>query len=871
MIMKKKDFSLEHEKLVDNTVIYPVEINTEMKKSFIEYAMAVNISRAIPDVRDGLKPVHRRILYGMNEMGNTSDKPHKKCARIVGDVLGKFHPHGDSSVYGALVRFAQDFAIRYPLVDGHGNFGSVDGDPPAAYRYTEARLSKIADEMLRDIDKETVDFSPNFDASLKEPNILPARFPNLLVNGSDGIAVGMATNIAVLNNPEMSIEEIMEILPAPDYPTGGVIMGTTSLKQAYLTGKGSVSIRSKTEIEEEDGKSRIIVTEIPYQVNKSELIKHIADMVKDKRLEGIQDIREESDRHGMRIVFDVKRDYNAQVVLNTLFKKTQLQNSYGITFLALDNGYPKILNIKQILDCYIAHQKEVIYRRTKFDLARAEERAHIIEGLVVALANIDEVIKIIKNSKDREEASNGLQGVFLLSQAQATAILEMKLQRLTNLEVEKLNNELASLKNQIEELKSILESDEKIKNVSITEISEIKEKYGNERRTEIDYNADSDINIEDLIEKENVVISMTDLGYVKRIPVSEYKQQSRGGMGVTTHKTKEEDYVKYMTVCSTHDTLMFFTDYGKVYTLKGYEIPEESKTARGRNLVNLIDIEKDEKVQAVLPKNPEKGEFLTMATKKGLIKKTPASEFDSIRKTGKIAIALAEGDSLINVDYTTGEDSVMVATNEGKCIRFSEKDTRSLGRDTMGVKAIELPDTDFVVSMIVCDESKDVLTITENGFGKRSPLSEYKIQNRNGKGMKAGVFNEKTGKLVGMKLVSEDEDVMLIADNGIIIRTKANSISKINRDTMGVKVMKTHEGAKVACIAISETITEEEKSEIENELTEENLEENAISENQEQKLLEDNIDETINNELSNEEMNSEESKDSENLSDNIDV
>lgn len=822
--MKKKDYTLEHENLVDNTTIYPVEINTEMKKSFIEYAMAVNISRAIPDVRDGLKPVHRRILYAMNEIGNTSDKPHKKCARIVGDVLGKYHPHGDSSIYGALVRFAQDFAIRYTLVDGHGNFGSVDGDPPAAYRYTEARLSKIADEMLRDIDKETVDFSPNFDANLKEPDILPARFPNLLVNGSDGIAVGMATNIpphnlreaidaviAEIQNPDMTIDEIMEIMPAPDYPTGGIIMGTASLRQAYMTGKGSVVIRSKTEIEEDDGKAKIVVTEIPYQVNKSELIKQIAGLVKDKRIEGIQDLREESDRHGMRIVIEVKRDFNAQVVLNTLFKKSQLQCSYGINFLALDNGYPKILNIKQILDCYIAHQKEVIYRRTKFDLAKAEERAHIIEGLVIALANIDEVVRIIKASKDRDDASANLQASFMLSQVQAGAILDMRLQRLTSLEVEKLNNELVSLKNLIEELRAVLDSEEKVKEIIIKEITEIKEKYGDDRKTEIDRNADADINIEDLIERENVVISMTHQGYVKRLPVTEYRLQSRGGMGVTTHKTKEEDYVEHMFVCSTHDTLFFFTNFGKVYTLKGYEIPEEQRTAKGRNLINLIDIEKDERVQAVLPKKNEETAFLIMATKNGLIKKTATSEFDSIRKTGKIAISLAEGDELIDVEYTGGEDTVMVATSSGKCIRFSEKDCRPLGRDTMGVKAVELDgENDHVVSMIVCKGDKDILTITENGFGKRTALGDYKVQNRNGKGMKAGVFNEKTGNLVGMKLVGNDEEVMLIADNGVIIRTKADSISKIGRDTMGVKVMKTHEGAKVCALAVTESIKEED-------------------------------------------------------------
>ena len=829
--MKKRDFSLEHEKIVDNTVIYPVEINDEMKKSFIAYAMAVNVSRAIPDVRDGLKPVHRRILYSMNEVGITSDKPHKKCARIVGDVLGKYHPHGDSSVYGALVRLAQDFAIRYPLVGGHGNFGSVDGDPPAAYRYTEARLSKLADEMLRDIDKETVDFSPNFDATLKQPDVLPARFPNLLVNGSDGIAVGMATNIpphnlnevvdavvAEINNPDMTIEEIMEILPAPDYPTGGVIMGTEALRQAYLTGKGGVVIRSKAEIEEhDDGKTKIVVTEIPYQVNKSEMIKNIANMVKDKRIDGISDIKEESDRHGMRIVFDVKKDFNAQVVLNTLFKKTQLQCSYGINFLALVDGYPKVLNIKQILDCYIAHQKEVIYRRTKYDLAKAEEREHIIEGLVVALANIDEVIKIIKASKDREEASNNLQNSFLLSAVQAGAILDMRLQRLTSLEVEKLNNELADLRNLITELRGILASEDKVKQIIVKELTEIKETYGDERKTEVDLNGSADVNIEDLIEKEDVVISMTHFGYVKRIPVTEYRKQHRGGMGSTGHKPKEEDFVEHMFICSTHNTLFFFTNLGKVYTLKGYEIPEEQKTARGRNVINLLPLEKGETVQAILPKLVDGDGYLVMATKNGLIKKTPTSEFESIRKTGKIAIALKDGDKLIAVEYTSGNNTIMVASNEGKCIRFSENDVKPLGRDTMGVKAIDLSSDDYLVDMIVYKEGYDILTITERGYGKRSDVSEYKIQNRNGKGIKAGIFNEKTGRLVGLKQVTEDEDIMLIANNGVIIRTPAVNISKITRDTIGVKVMRLAEGTTVSCVAVADSVAEDITGETEEE------------------------------------------------------
>ncbi len=828
---KKRDYSLEHEQLVDNTIIHPVEINDEMKKSFIAYAMAVNVSRAIPDVRDGLKPVHRRILYSMNESGITSDKPFKKCATTVGDVLGKYHPHGDSSVYGALVRLAQDFAIRYPLVSGHGNFGSVDGDPPAAYRYTESRLSKLADEMLRDIDKETVDFSPNFDATRKQPDVLPARFPNLLVNGSDGIAVGMATNIpphnlnetvdaviAEINNPDMTIEEIMEILPAPDYPTGGVIMGTEALRQAYLTGKGGVVIRSKTEIEEHpDGKTKIVVTEIPYQVNKSEMIKNIANMVKDKRIDGISDIREESDRHGMRIVFEVKRDFNAQVVLNTLFKRTQLQCSYGINFLALVDGYPRVLNIKQILDCYIAHQKDVIYRRTKYDLAKAEEREHIIEGLVVALANIDEVIKIIKASKDREEASANLQASFLLSAVQAGAILDMRLQRLTSLEVEKLNNELAELRALITELRGILASEDKVKQIIVKELTEIKEVYGDERKTEVDLNGSTDINIEDLIEKEDVVISMTHFGYVKRIPVSEYRQQHRGGTGSTGHKSKEEDFVEHMFICSTHNTLLFFTNLGKVYTLKGYEIPEEQKTARGRNVVNLLPLEKGETVQAILPKLADGDGYLVMATKNGLIKKTATSEFESIRKTGKIAIALKDGDKLISVQYTAGENTIIVASNEGKCIRFSEKDVKPLGRDTMGVKAIDLANDDYLVDMVVYKEGYDILTITERGYGKRSDVSEYKIQNRNGKGIKAGIFNEKTGRLVGLKQVTEDEDIMIIANNGVIIRTPAINISKITRDTIGVKVMRLQEGTSVACIAVADMVAEDITGETEEE------------------------------------------------------
>ena len=818
---KKHDYSSEYEKIVDNTKIIPVEIEGEMKKSFMAYAMAVNVSRAIPDVRDGLKPVHRRILYSMNENNLTHDKPFRKCATTVGDVLGKYHPHGDSAVYGALVRLAQDFSIRCPLIEGHGNFGSVDGDGAAAYRYTEARLSKIAGEMLREIDKNTVYFVPNFDETRQQPVVLPARFPNLLVNGSDGIAVGMATNIpphnlgevidatiAQLNNPDISVEELLNYVPAPDYPTGGLIMGTAGVSNAYTTGKGNIIVRGRTEIEEEGNRSRIIVTEIPYQVNKAELIKTMADHVKDKRVEGIADIKDESDKKGMRIVIDIKKDYQPQVILNYLFKHTALQTSYGITFLALADGVPKILNLKQILEHYIDHQKDVITRRTRFDLTRAEEREHIVKGLVVALANIDEVIKIIKGSSDRQDASSKLQESFLLSDKQANAILDMRLQRLTGLEVEKLKAELEELENLILELRGILASEEKIKNIIIDELTEIKEKYGEERKSEItiDY---SSINIADLIEKEDVVVSMTHFGYIKRIPVAEYRSQHRGGMGAIAHKAKEEDFVENLFISNTHDDIMFFSNKGKVYTIKGYEIPEGQKQAKGRAIVNLLELGSDEKINAVIPMTKETDGYLVLATKSGMIKKTDIEEFANIRKSGKIAISLADGDELISVQFSTGDSEILVASNEGKCIKFSEKDVRPLGRDTMGVRAIDLAEDDYLVDMIVLKEGYDILTVSQNGYGKRSPQDEYRLQNRRGKGVKAGVFNAKTGRLVNLKQVSEEEDVMMIADNGVIIRTPAKDISRIGRDTVGVKVMRLKDGAKVMCIAIADHVAED--------------------------------------------------------------
>ncbi len=819
---KKHDYSSEYEQIVDNTRIIPTEVEDEMKKSFMAYAMAVNVSRAIPDVRDGLKPVHRRILYSMGENNLFADKPFRKCATTVGDVLGRYHPHGDSAVYMALVRLAQDFSIRCPLIDGHGNFGSIDGDPPAAYRYTEARLSKIAAEMLRDIDKETVDFVPNFDDTRMQPTVLPSRFPNLLVNGSDGIAVGMATNIpphnlgevidatiAQLHNPDITIEELIQILPAPDYPTGGLILGTKSIANAYTTGKGNIVVRAKTEIEEDDnGRSRIIVYEIPYQVNKAELIVSIADLVKNKRVEGIADIKEESDKKGMRIVIEIKNNYQPQVILNFLFKHTALQSSYGVTFLALNNGVPKIMNLKEILGAYIDHQKDVITRRTRFDLARAEEREHIVQGLVIALANIDEVIKIIKASADRQDASTKLQEAFLLSDKQANAILDMRLQRLTNLEVEKLEEEQAELLKTIADLKGILASEDRVVEIIVNELTEIKEKYGEPRKSEItlDYR---DINIEDLIEKEDVVISMTHYGYIKRIPVAEYKSQHRGGQGVIAHKAKEEDFVENLFISSTHDDIMFFSNFGKVYTIKGYEIPEGQKQAKGRAIVNLLEVADGEKINTVMPMPREEDGYIVIATKSGMIKKTHIKEYLNIRKSGKIAISLADGDELVSVQYSRGEDEILVASNEGKCIKFSEKDVRPLGRDTMGVTAIDLADDDYLVDMIVLKLDTTILTVSANGYGKRASQDEYRLQNRRGKGAKAGVFNNKTGRLVNLKQVTDDDDVMLIADNGVIIRTPAKDISVIGRDTIGVKIMKMKGEAKVMCVAIADHIAED--------------------------------------------------------------
>ena len=829
--MAKKETSPElteeFKKTLAMTKMLDMEVDEELKRSFIAYAMAVNKSRAIPDVRDGLKPVHRRILFSMHEMGLYSDKSYRKCARIVGDTLGKYHPHGDRSVYDALVRLAQDFTINFPLVDGHGNFGSVDGDPAAAMRYTEAKLTKLAGEMLKDLDKETVDFIPNFDGNESEPTVLPARFPNLLVNGSDGIAVGMATNIpphnlaevidgtiAMIDNPEITVDELMDYIPAPDFPTGGIIMGRSGIRNAYRTGQGKIVIRSKCEIEDYgtggNARQRIVVTEIPYQVNKAMLIKTIADMVKDKRLEGISDIREESDRDGMRIVIECKKDANAQVVLNTLYKRTNLQVSDGIIMLALvENGTePKTLNLRQILYYYLEHQKEVITRRTRFELNKTEERAHIVEGLVLALANIDEVIRIIKQSADKFAAIAALTQAFELDEKQANAILEMRLQRLTSLEVDKLKEELAALEATIADLKDILANEYRVMAIIRADLTEIKGRYPSPRRTEIsvDY---GDIEDADLIDREDVVISLTHTGYIKRLPVSEYKAQNRGGMGITAHKPKDEDYVEKMFISCTHDDILLFSSLGKVYSVKGYEIPEANRTARGRAVVNIVRLDQGEKIESVLPVKEGDGGYIVIATKRGVIKKTSTKEYERIPKNGKIAIRLPEGDEVISVQLTTGENELLVASKHGKCIRFSETDVRAMGRTATGVRAMRLTDDDELVDMLVVNPELDIFTLTSNGYGKRSSIEDYRLQSRGGKGIKAGIFNEKTGELVNLKLVSDDNDIMIITTGGTIIRMHADSISRIGRSTRGVRVMNVKDSL-VATVDVTERDDEEE-------------------------------------------------------------
>lgn len=826
--MKEEKDKKSLSELLANTKIEKVDAVGELKRSFISYAMAVNVSRAIPDVRDGLKPVHRRILFSMGELNNFYDKPFKKCARIVGEVMGKFHPHGDSSVYDAMVRLAQDFSIRCPLIDGHGNFGSVDGDPPAAMRYTEARLSKIASLMLEDLDKDTVAFYPNFDDTLMQPTVLPAKFPNLLVNGSDGIAVGMATNIpphnltevingtqALLANPDIDIDELISFIPAPDYPTGGVIMGRSAVKHAYRTGRGGIVLRGKAEIEEtSSGKQRIVITELPYQVNKAKFIVQVADLVKAKKIEGISDIKEESDRSGMRIVIDIKKDANAQVVLNLLYKHTQLQQGEGIIMLALVDGQPKILNLKELLQCYVDHQIDVVERSTRFDLGKAKEREHIVKGLVTALANIDEVIAIIKSSDDKQDAMIKLTQNFELDEIQANAILEMKLSRLTSLEVEKLNEELRELELKIADLEDILAKPERVRKIINDKLEEIKTEFGEPRRTEISLDVGG-IEIADLIPKEEVVISMTHLGYIKRMSTSEYHAQKRGGVGVTSHKTKDEDFVERMFTTSSHDDLLFFSTKGKVYCLKAYEIPEAQRTAKGRSVINLIMLDSDEKISAIIPRKEGAQGYLIMATKHGLIKKTSLSEFERINKNGKIALTLVENDSLIGVELSCGDDEILVAASDGKCIRFSEKDIRATGRGSQGVKSMSFNEGEHAIDMTIVKAGSQIITISENGYGKRSDVDEYRLQGRGGMGIKAGVFNEKTGKLVAMKQTSGDEDLLITTDNGVVIRTPIDSISHLSRVSQGVKVMRLKGDAKVMAVALAEKELEEEPAEAE--------------------------------------------------------
>lgn len=798
--------------------IVDVNIEKEMSKSFIDYAMSVIVSRALPDVRDGLKPVHRRILYSMYELGMTPDKPFRKSARIVGDVLGKYHPHGDSSVYDAMVRMAQDFSIRYMLVEGHGNFGSVDGDSPAAMRYTEARMSKISMELLADINKETVDFSPNFDETLKEPDVLPSRFPNLLVNGSSGIAVGMATNIpphnlgetidgvvALIDNPDISIEEIMNHIKGPDFPTGALILGREGIRQAYRTGRGRIVTRAKTKIEEHSGnRASIIVEEIPYQVNKARLIEKIASLVRDKRIDGISDIRDESDRNGMRIVIDIKRDANPNVVLNYLFKHTQMQVTFGAIMLALVDGEPRIMNLKEILHHYINHQREIIVRRTRYDLERAEARAHILEGLLIALDHIDEVINLIRSSRTDQIAKEGLMEKFGLSERQAQAILDMRLRRLTGLERERLVEEYEGLLKTIGELKDIL-ADKKLQYAIIKEeLLNIKEKYDDDRRTQI-VAVPGEIDIEDLIDEHDVVLTLTHLGYIKRTPLETYKSQRRGGRGITGLQTREEDFVTDIFVTSTHHRLLFFTSLGKVYELKAYEIPEAGRQARGTAIINLLQLMPGERIQAVISVDEvESGKFLLIGTKYGLIKKSPLEEYQNIRKDGLIAINLREDDEVVGVQLTEGNREILMATHKGMCIRFKESDVRPMGRATMGVKGIDLSEDDYVIDMVLVSGQEDVLAISENGFGKRTSIDEYRVQNRGGRGIITMKTNEKTGNLVALKMVAEDDDLMIINSEGIIIRIGVKDISTLGRNTQGVMLMRVEEGNTVISVAKAE-------------------------------------------------------------------
>ena len=806
--------------------IYPLNIEEEMQKSFISYAMAVIIDRALPDVRDGLKPVHRRILYSMDEQGFTSDKPFHKSARIVGDVLGKYHPHGDSSVYDAMVRLAQDFNTRYLLVEGQGNFGSVDGDSAAAMRYTEARLSRLSDEMLADINKNTVDFGPNFDETLMQPKVLPCRFPNLLVNGSGGIAVGMATNIpphnlgevidayvAMIENRDISVEELMAYIPGPDFPTGATIMGTAGIRQAYRTGRGKIVVRAKAEIEEmHGGKSRIIVTEIPYQVNKARLVEKIAELVHDKRVEGISDLRDESDRNGMRIVIELKKDVNANVILNQLYKHTQMQDTFGVIMLALVDGEPKVLNLREMLSHYLTFQEEVVTRRTQYDLDRAKERLHILEGLIIALDNIDEVVEIIKKSPSSPIAKERLCERFGLSEKQAQAILDMRLARLTGLERDKIMDEHGELVKIVAHYEAILADEGLLLGIIKEEILEVRHRYADPRRTEITLATD-DIDLDDIIQEEEMAVTLTHLGYCKRIALDTYRAQNRGGKGIMGQTTREEDFVEHLFVTSTHSHIMFFTNTGRAFKLKCYNIPEAGRTAKGTAIVNLLQLQGGEKITAMFPVTKEaEGEYLVFATRGGVIKKTPMSEFDNIRKGGLIALGLREGDELIGVMLSTGDDEFLVGTRRGKCIRFHEDDVRAMGRTAMGVRSILLDEGDQVVDVNRILPGATVLSITERGMGKRTPEDQYRRQSRGGKGVIATAITEKTGELACMKLCDGTEDIMMIRDDGTIIRMPVEQISITSRNTQGVRLMRVDEGTRVVSVAL---VPHDEENEVE--------------------------------------------------------
>lgn len=815
-----------------NPRIKEVNISHEMKTSFMDYAMSVIVSRALPDVRDGLKPVHRRILYAMNDLGMTSDKAYKKSARIVGEVIGKYHPHGDLAVYETMVRMAQDFSYRYMLVDGHGNFGSIDGDSAAAMRYTEARMSKISMELVRDINKDTIDYQDNYDGSEREPVVLPSRFPNLLVNGASGIAVGMATNIpphnlgevidgvlAVSENPDISISELMNVIPGPDFPTGAEIVGISGIRKAYSTGRGSITLRAKTLIEEkENGRQRIIINELPYQVNKARLIEKIAELVRDKKIDGITDLRDESDRNGMRVVIEVRRDANANVLLNNLFKQTALQSSFGINMLALVDGRPKILNLKECLVHYLNHQIEIIRRRTAFELRRAEARAHILEGLRIALDHLDEVIALIRNSQTTEIARNGLMERFSLTHEQAQAILDMRLQRLTGLERDKIEEEYAELIKKIAELKAILADEEKVLEIIRKELTEIKEKYNDERRTTISI-GEEQFEDEDLIPRQNIVITISHHGYIKRMPISTYRSQRRGGKGIQGMGTNDNDFVQHLFTTNTHHTILFFTNKGKVYKLKGYEIPDLGRTAKGIPIINLLEIEKDEFISTIIPiEEYNEDYYLFFMTKEGICKRTALSQFKNIRRVGIFAINLKENDELLGVRLTDGNQDIIIGTKNGLSIRFKETDVRLMGRTATGVKGITLAEDDQVVGMDILEDGQDVLVVTEKGYGKRTPAEEYRVQYRGGKGIKTCNITEKNGPVVALTVVTDDYDLMIVTASGIIIRIHARDISTMSRATQGVTLIRVNEGEEVSTVA---KINHEDMDEQDEEVTKE--------------------------------------------------